>query len=723
VRTVALASVVLGAVLLLCGMPFALLLRRARDGWVATAVDAAVLGLVALPLGVTLWTWWGAVGAVVAVAGWSAALVAVVVPALRHGTAGLPARPARPDGAAAVRGALWVAVLGGAGFLRLREVNFLPWVGDMGGYVNWANELARTGTLDATWPPLFSNYLVVGTVLFGPAHTTVGMAAVGLVLVLAIARLLHQLGVGPWVVLAAGAVVATQVHAVWFGTFPVSESLAAPFLVAWLLTVHRALQGPGRVRHVVAGGVVVLALCLLRANGPLLLVPVLLVLVAVVVVRAWRPFAATWAWVTAAFVAAAGVGYWYGISVISHYYVRTQLPMFLPDRVLVPLRRLGLFDATWQNAGVLLGLTVVGCALVVAAGVAVSRLDRRRAAPDRSLGETAVLVVAAAGLGALVVRFAAEDGDVWRIVERMGAWLLVGAVVGAVAGRWLPDPAARPVVLVLVATVVLYLVFQDSRLGPPREHAYYLYWDRYLFSEVFPAVVVLSAVGLHQLLRAADAGLVAAQVPDRPRAALAAPLALGAAVAVGAWSAPRVEHANAEVFLRGAYELTEDLADVALEEDAPVLWSTAGGGPIDNYFFPNTWMALAKPLVFTFGLDVLNLDRPDDFASDQMVSADQVRRAAACTDSDRVTVLEVMNGDLPLDVRLHGSDLPVTAVAVVGGSMQVLAQTDPPADWGAVHLEVTAWRVDVPVELRTANAVCDPERWRTGTGGLSQAVR
>lgn len=718
-RIVALASVVLGAVLLLCGLPFALLLRRARDGWVAASVDAAMFGLVALPLSVTLWTWWGVAGAVVPALGWCAAVVVVA----RRGRGGLPVRPPRPTPGGVLRGVLWCVLLPGAALLRLREVGFIPWVGDMGGYVNWANELVRTGTLDASWPPVFSAYLAVGAALFGTAHTTVGMAVVGLVLVVALARLVHQVGAGPWVVLAAGVLVAVHGHAVWYATFPASESLAAPFLVVWLVTVHRALSGPGRAAHVVAGGLVVLALCLLRANGPLLLVPVLVVLMAVIGVRPWRRYAATWSWVTAAFVSAAGAGYWYGITVISGYYVETQLPMFLPSRVLRPLSDLGLFDPTWANAAVLAALTTVGCGVVVALGSLVSRREARRPARSGSAGETVVLVASAAALVGTLVVLSEQDGDVWRIAGRVGLWLFAAGVVGVVAARWFPDEAARPVVLVAVTTILLYLVFQDARLGPVREHAFYLYWDRYLFSEIFPCLVLLAAVALHQGLRVLDRALDVVPVPDRGRAVVAGSVSVGAAIAVVVWSAPEVQRANRDTFMRGAYDLAENLADVALAEGEPVLWSSAGGVGVADYFFPNSWMALAKPLGFTWGVDVRNLDRPNDFAPDETVTTAQVRIAATCADSDAVTVLEVTLGGTPLDVRLHGSGLPVDHVATVQGGWQILSQLEEPTDWRTIEFNVEAWRVEVPERMRVPNAICDPEPWRSGQSGAVTRVR
>lgn len=728
-RTVALATVVLAALVVVVGAPFALLLRRARDGWVAAVVDAGLLGLVAAPLAVSLWAWLGPAGAVLPAAAWVAALVAVV----RRRGAALPMRPGRPTVSSVTAAAGWVAVLAGAGLLRLREVNFLPWTGDMGAYVNWANEFVRTGTLDSQWPPLYPAFLAISARLFGTEHTTVGMTLVGLLLVVAIARVLHQVGVGRWVVLGAGAVCATQLHAVWFSSFPVSESLVAPLLLVWVLLLHRALTGPARVLQVVASSVVLLALCLLRANGPLVLLPLLLVLVAVVAVRSWRPWATVWAGTVSGGVVAAAISYWYGISEISRYYVHMQLPEFLPRSVWRGLDSAGAFDPTLLTGALALAATLLGCGVLLLVGWLATRGARRppstpagRHAPARAArypGQTVVLLVAAAGFAAVLVRLAAEDGDVWRIIERMGVWLLVAAVIGLAAARWLPDEAARPVLLALAAVMVLYLVLQDARLGEPREHAYFLYWDRYLFSEVFPGALVLAGVALSQVLRALRGGLRRARVPEAGREVATALVATGCATAVVAWSIPQLDHADDEVFMRGAYELTEQLSEITDSQDDPVLWSTTGRSELDDYFFPNTWMALAKPLSFTFGADVLNLERRTDFAPDEIVDRDDIRIAASCEAAEAITVLEVVAGGEPLDARLAGSGLELEPLGVVSGTIQYLRQTNRPEPWSTAVLDVQAWRVAVPDDERITTPICDTVPWTTGSGGRSTQMQ
>lgn len=711
-REVALASAALALLFVLIGAPFALLLRRPRDGWVAALCDAALLGLVLLPLGVTLSSWWGWSGAALLAGAWAVSAVSVA----RRRADGLPVPPGRVTPVGWVHGMAWITLVAVAAAVRLREVNFLPWVGDMGGYVNWANEFVRTGTLDAGWPPYLPAYLAISTRLFGPEHTTIGMALVGMLLLLGIARLLHQLGVDRWVTLGASGLVALNLHAVWFSSFPVSEALVAPLVVAALMLAHRAVSGEHRALQVVGACVVLVSLCLLRANGPLVLAPLMLVMLAVLVVPAWRAWSSGWAGLVAAGVVASATSYWYGVSRIPDYYVRSQLPEFVPPALLARMRELGLLDATGQTLGSVIAATVLSCAAVLGVGVLVSRRALRRPGPVAERGQLIVMGLAAAALAAVLALTASDQSEVWQIAHRMGLWLFVGAIIGTVTARWWRDQPARTPVLLLALLVTTYLALQDARLGGPREHTFYLYWDRYLFSEVFPGVVVLGAVGLHQALRALQAALRRVAVPRRTGTASVAVLGLCGAVAVAAWSLPQVHRATREVFLRGAFDLTEQLAVIADGQGDPVLWSASGTDGVPNNFFPNTWMEIATPLVRSFGVDVVNIDRHSDFAGDEVVTAFDIRLAATCAGSASVTVMDVAAGGAPLDERLTGSGLDATRLGTVTGSMQYLRQRTSPESWSTAFFDVVVWTVDVPEAQLVPGAVCSP-RWLAGGSG------
>lgn len=708
-------TAVLAVLLTALGLPSALALRARRDGWVAVVADAPLHGLVWLPLGVVGWTWLSWWGLSVVSATWGAAVVAAV--------RGLPAagsvRPRRPAGRAVARGAAWAAVLALAVVVRLREVNFLPWMGDMGAYVNWSNELVRTGELTATWPPLFSAYLSVSTAFFGTAHTTAGMAVVGLVLVVAVARLAGRLGAGPWVELAAAATLALQLHAVWYSSFPTSESLTAPLTVLWLGLLHRAVLEPAR-RHTVAVGVALLALGMLRGSAGMLLAPLGLALLLAVVVRAWRPLARPlWA-ATGASIVASVVAYWYGISEIRRYFVDIQLREVLPASLWRRLDDLTLFDPSWWSAGVLVG----GVLVVRLVGTLAVRRVTRGPGDDTGWGAAIVLVAIAAATVAVVAREWAVDGEVWQILVRMGPALLVGAVVATAAAGWRRVRADQLAVLLAALVMLMFLVLHASRLGGAREHSFYLYWDRYLVSEVLPFSVVLAFAGLGWALRPAwrrtppDEAQGPARVPGRTRAlrgvaALTGAAALAVVVVPGL---PALRQATDDVFLRGAYPLTVELLDIVAQGQGPAYWSADSRSGVENFTaFPNTWMAFAVPLGRTFGLDVVNVNRGSvrDFGPDDVLQANAVAFTAACAEVDTFVLLDVQTGGPDAPERLAAPGISVEPIGLVEGPMLFLGQPAGERGWYAVDFRVEAWQVTVAPEARALSAPC----WHVGPSG------
>ena len=81
--------------------------------------------------------------------------------------------------------------------------------------------------------------------------------------------------------------------------------------------------------------------------------------------------------------------------------------------------------------------------------------------------------------------------------------LLVLVAIGAVGvvarpGRYL-DAACG---LLLLLVIGVYIVLFARRVPDPKVQTYYLYFDRYLFSEVLPAALPLAAIGLQMVVDA-----------------------------------------------------------------------------------------------------------------------------------------------------------------------------------------------------------------------------
>ncbi len=682
---VAVATALLAALSLVVGASSALALRREIDGRVAVLVDSVLHGLVWVPLAVTFWAWAGCVGAVAVLALWVAS--AVLAWKRRGAWPGSRRRPVRREVLVAVA---WVVVLALALLVRLRQADFLPWVGDMGAYVNWANELARTGELRATWPPLLSADLAVASAALGSASTTIGVPFMGMCLVVAVGRVVQQV-TGAWVpALAAGAATALQLHAVWYSSFPASESLNAPVLLVWLLLIHRLFTGAGRATAVGAAAVM-LSLALLRGNAPLVLLPLTVVLAVAWGARSWRTvLPGAWAAWWASLVGSV-VGYWYGIAEIHRYFVSTQLAMMFPSSVLDALDTLRLTRPAVSTAVALVAV-VVG-ALVVGGRLVAGRVAAPVPAGHGSLPGV-LLVLTAAGWVAVVVWQVAAGGDVAQILSRMGWILVLGAVVGLVVVARVGDVPAQALALLGGALALFYLVLHATRLGSAREHSFYLYWDRYLVSEVLPIALVLTFVAVAWAGRLLPVGAVRAR--SLPARAAACVVVVALVVVPGAG---QLRIVTSEVFMRGAHEFTLELSDAvdAASEgrDLPVVWSADSTAGVDRWFFPNTWMAFAVPLERTFGHEVLNIPSTGNgFLPDRVVGAQSLSAVAACTGNPEMVLLDVRTGGPAADVRIDEPGVRVEFLGAHQGVLQLLGQ---PAGngWYSATFVVDVWKVSL----------------------------
>ena len=234
--SVAAQCLALAMVASLIGLPLTLIRRSSLARPLDALFDSFATGLVTLVVGLTVLNWLGGI--------WFAAIVIAVVVLVavtlaRQGFAGFPSisRTVGPWSLATM------VVLGGASLIRLRSVNYISRGGDYGGYVNWANQYARTGVLESGFPPLFSMYLGLTSRVFGFANTTATVPLLGILLLLATLRLLSQLDVHASVRVAALLLVGLHTHAVWYSSFPMSEALQAPLVVILLSNVVAIARG------------------------------------------------------------------------------------------------------------------------------------------------------------------------------------------------------------------------------------------------------------------------------------------------------------------------------------------------------------------------------------------------------------------------------------------------------------------------------------------------
>jgi hypothetical protein len=659
----------------LLGLPLAVRLRRPGEGWAVLAGEAFPLGIVVGALALTAAVWGGAGAAITLALGWLG-LAGWAIHSIVRGDR--PPAPARPSPGILV-GSLVVAA--GAVALRLHEVEFLPWVGDMGAYVNWANDFVRSGLFTATWPPVFPLLLAACAAVFGIGHTTAIVGTFGLALLAALAVVLRRLGVPPVIVLATVAVAAIHPHLVWFSTFPSSESLNAPLFLVWIGLLFESLTARReRLPAVLVAQLAVIAtLSLLRGSGVFYAVPIIAVLIGALLVPAWRPGRRRALVVGAVTLLGTGIGYWYGLDQIPRYFVGAQVRGLVPEPLVAVLEAAGM-----------LAIGPVSILVIVLPAAALAALAWWwRAVPAPASGRVAPVVLGSVAGGLLLLALAAclaGGTEVGSILLRIGPWFLVAAAVAFAVLPRTPAPPGRDLTLVALAvTCGMFIALHTARLGFDKGHAFYLYWDRYLVSEVLPAFLVVAALG---------AGSLLVRVQSR---VLRTTSALVAAALVVGTSAGALVLQSSDTEMRGANDFTERLAGYATPASL-ALWSSTDGAAVDEWRFPNTWMSFGLPLRRSYGIDVVNAgQRRFNFAADQVLDEQLIADYLSCRPATTDVLVYELVGDGPrLGQRLEPAGFDAMLLGTESGLVSVLHQ--PPSDgrWTHVAFAVDVWQVTIP---------------------------
>lgn len=707
---VALVVTVTGLLYFLCGIPLALAARNDNDGWLALLTDALLFGIVAGTLGVTLYTWLGIAGIIVAAVGWLA-FVVLALRRFRSGRSGLPARSrlTRTDLPIVVA---WIVVAALAIGYRLHTSNFLPWIGDMGAYVNWANQFGLTGQLHAGWPPVFPVFLGITSALFGTANVTAGLPLAGFALILVVTRILRQFSVNRWVVVGIAGAIALNLHAIWFSAFPASEALAAPIFLIWVLLISMLIRADTRDRPTIYAlvSLLILELSLLRGSGTFLLIPVLVIAVLAVAIPHWRDLASR-LWLLFGFnVAGFAVAYWYGVSKIHHYFVETQVHHILGQTIfnlLVASREV-------TPSAVLVITLVVGTSIPFAIwAIWVRRLraeDRGFTATWR-IGLIAALLLFFGVTGLIILRL-----NTGAILTRMGLWYVALAVIAIIliARRRIADDLTT-VACALVVIMLFLLPFDSPRLGHDRPHAFFLYWDRYLFSETFPALLVLSGIAASMILAAiARRRPTWAPIVQRRGGLVAAGLVALAVAASASYSIPQRTLVTEHTYLEGAYPFVAGL-DHALPAGSSKIPMAWGGTDWtvrklffypDQWTFPNTWLAFGVPLERTFGLHFVNISLANDnFGPDEILTAPRLESIAACGPTGEALVFETQVTSAPLNQRITTPGITITPLHTSTSAIEILTQPPTNGTWQTARVRVTLFEVQVAPNL-TAGKTC-----------------
>ena len=579
-------------VLLVVGTPVALSLPGDAREWTGVAFEAIVIGLVVEMF----------VALVLLHAGWYNLLSALLLTIVLVGGATFALR--RFAGPAADLAPLFrlEAVLIGLGALvfvvvalliRHAPSYFIFQTGDMGGYVNTANILRRSGGPYGTQPQGFTLFLRETNLLLGRANTVAGLPALGAALLLGAVAFTRMLRLHIVAALAIACILLVHPVAVWFSVFPVSEALFAVLLLALLYLVvrMRTLASPA---YAVTAGLVVGAALLTRGEA-VLFAPILTLLLLASVAVDDEPTARVQLQFTVVALVALVAAYAYDVT-YAHIYFRGQLRHLLPHFAsrFAERAKLEHFSVSLVVAGaVALGI-VLGLAWLV------HRYARPRLA-GRSLlfWRWADIVVVAGALLALLAFHRDGLTDTW---SRWGAVLLVLVAIGAIGvlvrpGRFVDAGAGFLLLLVMAVFVVLFA----RRVPHPKIQTYYLYFDRYLFSEVLPAALPLAAIGIQVVVDAC-----------RRAPARAAKVAIAAVVVIVVVGLVPQVHETQRVtkyrLLGHSYRVLDRLDELTRSDGhaGVVVYSGSRKTP-RGWFYPNTYRAFALPLRQSFGREVLGI--------------------------------------------------------------------------------------------------------------------
>ena len=401
-----------------------------------------------------------------------------------------------------------------------------------------------------------------------------------------------------------------------------------------------------------------------------------------------------WAALVAASFAGLFVGYVYGVQKLPLYYVTLHIKPALPASVFRRLDDLGAFQVSAA-----LGLVMV--ALIAAPAAIGYLLSRRTPRPGRWIWPLPVTVTGALIGAVVIVEFTA--GEISDMLGRIGWWLTVVAVLGMCLPRAVRGP--RGVISVLAgSTAGAFLVLQVGRFNLAIPHNIYLYWDRYLFSEYLPCMVVVAALGVSAVYESA---------PVRRHVRAAAPVAAVAALLVAAAYLPVTLRANSHVLLSGAYAFESEI-NAATPQGTALLWSASSSDPLPDLFL-NSYYAFGLPMAASFGRIVLvraGTGLVDlrvgvkPFLADAVTRGADIATAIGCEQGASVFVVDVVktSGAAPLDQRLDGAPVNVQLVTTLTSQVELIAQVADP-HWHTQTMRAQIWRATLkpgtPLAQRT----------------------
>ncbi len=583
-------------------------------------------------------------------------------------------RPLKVKGPSLLGAVAIIAVAAGALFLRSKPSPFVFQIGDMGEYVIQSELIARGETLLQSFPHLFPAWLSVPPLLLPSLPPAAGMPFAGLLVIGGTARVtsLFSRSLIPPTFIAC--LTAILVVPTWFSVFPASESLSAALLIGCIGFLFRAELEEEPWDALVAGAL--LFPLLLTRGSALILGPAVAlghVYAAALgdssILKRSRLF-------TSAALAGLAVGHLYDLTYLPRYYVDNQLRGQLPPSVFSAAQKAG-----WlEQSPLSLLLPAAGLAAILAVGWGVNRIFSRIRSAGLGLSWMDLAAPLSLVLTALAVGSLGVDGTL-AAFGRYGLVFPALTLVGLVAGPRMTrstDVGCRSAHFVTLLFWVAAVVLFARRVPTDRGHAFFLYLDRYLFSEGFPPAAAMAGMAVSGIWAKLSEWATSARFRRSSAAVLSAASALLLLpLTMTTW---RVVD---EQFLGGADGLLEDIDNAAVERSTPIIYGATSLPP--EWIFPNTFRAIALPLQQLHGREILNMPA-NPFAGDPTVTGDGVARLMAERDLDEVYVLVFFDESAPPTLYSEGlsmeeigvaeATIPVISKSVGGGEDHRLVEFD-----------------------------------------------
>jgi hypothetical protein len=481
----------------------------------------------------------------------------------------------------------------------------------------------------------------------------------------------------------------------------------------------------------------ILALSLLRGTAPILVAPLVLVAIIALVAPRWRHLAPRLWLLVAANGAGSAIGFWYGVERIPSYYVTTQIRQLLPGGLYSKLLDVGVL-----KVGVVSAITAILVIVVLAAVYYVVRrftsasddaevVGADTATADSTATSTAGSDTLTVGigvrvievLGAALVLIAVADSDlrgseVWNSLHREAFLLVIVAIVAPVLLAVTRHGRVEASIAIMSSVIAaVFIQLQTGRLEGTKTHSTFLYWDRYLYSEFFPVMMILVGIlfGIaYRLLRVRlDPAMFAfaSRRPGAPQLAITGLALVVVAYVLIKAVLPVSSYIQQNTLLLGAGTIETKLQYEMKDVDKPFLWGGSSPSGVPASGFPNTWMAFATPLAISYGREYANSQSDEskgDFSPDPVLTKRDVESAMACTKTASVYVAETRTSGRSFGTRMAGSGLDVPRIGSIRQDVTQLAQLITPDKWHVASYRIDVYEVTAPSVPTATHGSCDP---------------